>query len=53
MCLNNSMNIRDTLTYATIVPTVIGIVSILICSAILAATAFAGVVIFLAEWLHG
>lgn len=47
------MNIRDTITYASMVPMVFGIVSGLIFSAILGATAFAGIVIGLAEWLYG
>ncbi len=47
------MNIRDTLIYASMVPMVFGIVAGLICIAIVGATGVAGVVIFLAETLHG
>ena len=46
------MNIRDTITYATIVPMVFGIVGTLICMAIVGATGVAGIVIGLAEFLH-
>ena len=47
------MNIRDTLTYASIVPMVFGIVATLIGIAIVGATGVAGIVIGIAELLHG
>ena len=47
------MNIRDTLTYATIIPMVFGIVGILIFTAVVGATGVAGIVIGIAELLHG
>ena len=47
------MNIRDTLIYLAMIPMVFGIVSVLIVGAVLAATGVAGIVINLAEWLHG
>ena len=47
------MNIRDTLLYASMIPMVFAIVATLIFAAVLAATGIAGIVINLAEWLHG
>lgn len=46
------MNIRDTLTYITMIPMTFGIVTGLIALAIIGATGVAGVVIGLAEMLH-
>ena len=47
------MNIRDTLTYMTMIPMVFGILAGLIAMAIIGATSVAGVVIGLAEFMNG
>lgn len=47
------MNIKDILTYASFVPMVFGIVGLLAFGALFATTGVAGVIILLAETLHG
>ena len=47
------MNIRDTLTYMSMVPMVFGILAGLIALAIIGATGVAGIIITLAEFMNG
>lgn len=47
------MNIKDTIVYFSMIPMVFAIVAGLVFAAVLAATGVAGIVIFLAETLHG
>lgn len=47
------MSTRDTIVYFSMIPMVFAIVASLVFAAVLAATGVAGIVIFLAETLHG
>jgi len=47
------MNIKDTLTYMTMIPMVFGILAGIIAMFIIGSTFVAGIVITLAEFLHG
>ena len=45
------MNIRDTLTYLSMIPMIFGILTTLAISALLCSTIVAGIVIGLGEWI--
>ena len=45
------MNVRDTLTYLSIIPMVFGILVTLAFMVLLGSTTFAGIVIGIGEWL--